>query len=230
MIDDLGSVSDVRGYLDVVLGKSQQPDYPWMFRGQRRRSWSLVAKIDRKQFNDFRRQETWERLRHEGWLLKEFQKAARPHLTIPPANSWEWLAMAQHHGLATRLLDWTSNPLAALFFSVEASSDGEDSAVWCYQHKGLSSAHRDMKDPFTIPDIVAFDPPHVSPRITVQAGRFTAHPELNSPWKGILRRVMIEHNARSSLRASLMGLGIHRASLFPDRDGIASYTNSRFSV
>ena len=229
-MEELGTIRSVREYLDLVLGKSQEPDDAWMFRGQRDRDWALVAKIDRDEYNDYRRRQVWNRLEHEDWILKEFQKAARPHLVIPPGNLWEWLAIAQHHGVATRLLDWTSNPLAALFFAVEEENNEQDSAVWCYQHRGRSwMAPEYRNNPFEPQEIVAFDPPHVSPRITVQAGRFTAHPELNSPWQGALRGVTVAGNVRSTLLRDLTKLGVHRASLFPDLDGIARHTNQRFS-
>src|SRR5260370_1312131 len=83
-------------------------------RGQRDYDWPLQPKIDRPSFVAHRHARGWTRRHHEERLLAEFQRGARPHVMIQPADQWEWLAIAQHHGLATRLLDWTSNPLAAL--------------------------------------------------------------------------------------------------------------------
>ena len=230
----LDPAMSIEHYLRLVLDKRPQGyDTGWIFRGHRKAAWDLLPMIDRPDFKEYRIERGWNRQEHEVRLFSDFQSGARLHVRIEPRNEWEWLAIAQHHGLATRLLDWTANPLAALYFAVEETKAHDNSAVVCYHHAGKQWMEYSKEHPFSVTELVEFRPAHVTPRITVQGGCFTSHPDpadTAPPCQGILRKIPIPHDKRAIFRDELRRLGVDRAALFPDLDGIALSLNRHLNA
>ncbi|RAJ92525.1 FRG domain-containing protein [Larkinella arboricola] len=99
---------------------------PYAFRGLSNASYSLNTSLMR--LGDHYAQ-------LEGHLLRNFKKYA--HQVVTKSDSfWYWLSVAQHHGLPTRLMDWTFSPYVALHF-VTACIDqyDHDGVVWCVDYK-----------------------------------------------------------------------------------------------
>lgn len=139
----------------------------------------------------------------EGHLVRSFHKYAPLNTLLGEYdNIWNWLALAQHHGLPTRLLDWTFSPDIALHFLTESRDHfNEDGAIWMvdcikvrdYLPGALKMYLRDEKiSTFSSNDLknvigsslsdihklaenamVFFEPPSISDRIVSQYGLFS---------------------------------------------------------
>ena len=150
----------------------------------------------------------------EEHLLRNFLRYSRPYLQLSSINEWEGLVIAQHHGLPTRLLDWTYSPLVAAHFATLGGDPTKDRAVWkldwqkVHKHfyvppialtvedlearlraKGLNGIWNLFSPPqnTTLPPFMyMLEPPALDTRIIVQSSTFTLCSDKSQPLDKIL--------------------------------------------
>jgi hypothetical protein len=207
----------VKSFEDLHAAVKEHSNATVIYRGLRDLAFGLTPKIGR-----YEGLVSGNRVEEELMILRLFKEMAIPHLDSIPENDWEWLAVGQHHGLPTRLLDWTRNPLVAAYFAVRKEHSG-DSVIYAFRDE----FHIDISkhsDPFTYPRVGKFIPPHITPRIAAQVGVFTIHPSPAETFDDVsLERLIIAHEFRRPLKKMLFRYGIHAASLFPDLEGLAEH-------
>lgn len=157
----------------------------------------------------------------ERTMLAKLKRRAIAHVNFHPTNDWEWLMLGQHHGMPTRLLDWTANPLVSMYFAClgDISYDG-----LVYGISGLNELDSTKEsDPFTIKDNYYINPPHISPRMTSQSAYFTVSANPLIPLEIVgQRKIIIKAKFKPRLLEKLRKLGMGPASLFPGLDGLCT--------
>lgn len=194
-------------------------------------------------------------LRLEQLMLEEFARSTPGFSRINvDLDKWDRLAVAQHHGLPTRLLDWTFGALPALWVAVK---DGpqmghENGVVWFLRtvpadfinfgdevlpYKSTTKA----VTPFNLQRTRIFRPRLIAERIAAQRGIFTVHKALkgrqdpflplekNSAFSKRLVKIHIPSESFDKLRKQLDFCGINEATVFPDLDGPCGHLTWRFT-
>jgi len=164
-----------------------------VYRGAADASWPLFSSLDQLGGAPHGKADL------EEHILRNFIRYSRPYFTTPPVNEWEVLVAAQHHGLPTRLLDWTYSPLVAAHFATVAGQPNVDRAVWrldwkavhrCFKLPELALQIQDLEGifgqerPFTPWTLFTagqqgrefacmLEPPSLDARIVAQAATFT---------------------------------------------------------
>ncbi len=241
-----------------------------VYRGQANAEWKVESKLDRlerkyPQTSNYQVGEPTQfphpPLRRLDYLA-EFQAATRgkrgPGAPDMSGDNDEWWALAQHHGLATPMLDWTYSPFVALFFAFEEEkcvrNDGTWSeprmrAVWDAGFHVLERIPNEADRP------TRFVPrTDANYRLVNQAGLFLKMPKgrdleaivrthfktqtyarIGDPngtqfAQAALEKIEIPNTDRVECLKFLNKMNINRMSLFPDLDGAADYVNALWEL
>jgi len=180
----------------------------WIYRGHTSNDWGLESSLYRA-FQDAgeiiengNKTKTIVKKKHENVMIEHFKSNAHLFLShLPEANdALSWLALMQHYGAPTRLLDFSFSPYIAAYFALEANT--EDSAIYCINHKAFERLDRGMgadKLKAIYRDILhntnalgrallyAFEPKFTSQRLMAQQGVFLAPNTLEWSHEQILK-------------------------------------------
>ena len=199
---------------DPVTGRRRDSG---VYRGSGNASWPLLTSLDR--LGGVHPPHTKAGL--EAHILRNFIRYSRPYVPGHAVSEWELLVSAQHHGLPTRLLDWTYSPLVAAHFATLAGQPEDDHAVWRLDWKQVHRAFgfpelalliQDLDDLFGAagrftpwalfergsearPFACMLEPPSLDARIVVQAAVFTLCSDTSRPFDAFLE----EHGLGSAL-------------------------------
>ncbi len=178
----------------------------WAFRGHEKSEWCLNSTLWRY-LTDFNlHRSIW--AHQENRIIRLFRRKAELFLQHVPKEDdlFQWLALMQHHGAPTRLLDFTWSPFVAAFFALEKAKTA-DCAVWAVNSSALQEkkylfqheqAHREAPQPeclesynrFFISNEVAFitagEPYNMNQRQIAQAGTFLVPGIIDKPIEAIL--------------------------------------------
>ncbi len=224
---DYFEASSVHEYVKIVEGNKPIQFY----RGVSKSSYSLLSSLGRlKHIHSNSNILVFERDALYKFKTQVMSYGSYSHISI-----LDLLLLAQHHGLPTRLMDWTTNPLVALFFSVRNLDKSEDGCVYILKsdRKALDNYISDNiignnnydnfcgeKRPF-----VLCIGNSITPRVNAQSGVFTVH---YKPFKVIDesfidKKIIILKENKINIYSSLEKLGVHEHSLFPSLEGLATW-------
>ena len=200
----------------------------FVFRGVSNHEYGLKSKVGRSLEKYSSRKDF---IIREETLLELFKSKATAHTGMQQLSDWQWICLAQHYGLSTRLLDWTENPLVAMYFA-SLGNDHLDGAIYSWHFS--KAINISTLKPLSVEKSGFFIPPYLTNRIIAQSSVFSvsANPwkELHEDFEGEIFKFIITKEFKKELKSLLPRLGISRRTIFADLDSYAHDIDTLFKI
>lgn len=211
LIKDI-TIRNLEEFLSIQYGLPETD----FFRGQSSSEYKLIPSIGRL----FKEGQEKVLIQYEREIFEDFKRKFSLFTDARPKNDKEFLFLAQHYGLPTRLLDWTYNPLIALYFACCSNFDKDGVVFQGYEfNRTIFNEDKDNILSFQSFDLLL--PNLTDVRYKNQNGLFVLYPE---PWKEgfkfISTRYIVPSSSKRNILNKLEKIGFTRSYIMPSLDSL----------